>query len=62
MKCMDDEKNDHDSWMIIQEEEESDEGAEGERKTFDAKPLLENWGQFCLGQVGVIVGLISKPE
>jgi len=36
-----------------EEEEESDGGAGGERRTFDAKPLLENWGGLCLGQVAV---------
>jgi len=36
-----------------EEEDESDGGTEGERRTFDAKPLLENWGQLCLGQVAV---------
>ena len=36
----------------IQEEEESEGGTEGERRAFDAKPLLEGWGQLCLGQVG----------
>ena len=35
-----------------EEEEQSGGGAEGERKTFDAKPLLESWGQLSLGQVG----------
>merc|ERR1719209_2230797 len=34
-------------------EGESEEGGNGERITFDAKPLLENWGQLCLGQVPV---------
>lgn len=36
-----------------EEEEQSGGGAEGERKTFDAKPLLESWGQLSLGQVPV---------
>jgi len=36
-----------------EDEGESEGGSEGERKTFDAKPLLENWGQLCLGQVSV---------
>ena len=37
-----------------EDEDDPEEGGERERKTFDAKPLLENWGQLCLGQVGVI--------
>ena len=39
-------------FLNIQEEEESEGGTEGERRAFDAKPLLESWGQLCLGQVG----------
>jgi len=40
---------------LFRKEDEGDpeEGGERERKTFDAKPLLENWGQLCLGQVPV---------
>ena len=41
-----------DPYLTIQEEEESEGGTEGERRAFDAKPLLEDWGQLCLGQVG----------
>ena len=42
-----------DPYLTIQEEEESEGGLEGERRAFDAKPLLEGWGQLGLGQVGI---------
>jgi len=39
--------------LFRKEEEESEGGLEGERRAFDAKPLLEGWGQLGLGQVSV---------
>ena len=38
--------------MNNQEDEgDPENGTERERMTFDAKPLIENWGQLSLGKV-----------